>query len=360
MIRRGILGSLAIGMTVAAANAAEPTRPIAVVVAENEFTEVTDFLVPYGILAASGKFEVISVAIAEGPVNLGPALKAETATTLQRIEAVLPAPPALIVVPAIHNHGDARLVAWLRRQADSGAVIASICDGAFVTASAGLLDGRAATAHFYSTEKRQQLFPAVTWVKDARYVESGAMISTAGVSASAPASIRLVELFAGREIARATAERFGIGDYSARHDSSRFSIGVGEMWTFVANKVRGLAKTDYALELRDGIDEYSLGFSLDLLLRTSRASVETFAAAPRVTTAHGLKLIPSTLHVPSGARIELPVAVAGAWAAAPAADAALVIERPAHAIDATLRHIQARYGRRTAEFVALQLEFAWP
>jgi putative intracellular protease/amidase len=51
--------------------------PIVAVVAENEFTELTDYVVPYGVLAQSGVAQVFALATQAGPVQLFPALKVQ-------------------------------------------------------------------------------------------------------------------------------------------------------------------------------------------------------------------------------------------------------------------------------------------
>ena len=361
-----IAGLMVAGITVLIAPAsnagvefADPTRPIAVVIGQNEFTEITDFLVPYAVLSASGVFNVVSVSTSEGPVNLWPNLTAEMTTTLSNVDQDLPKPPDLIVIPAVHDHDDPALMNWLRRHAARGAFIASICDGVFVTASAGLLDGKVATGHFYSADKRQGRFKNVTWVKDKRYVESGNMMSTSGVSASLPASLKLVEKFAGAEKAQQMALTYGVDDYGPDHDSSLFKFGIREWWMLLKNVVRRNA--DYDIVLEDGIDEFSLGFTLDLLSRTLRASVDTVGKTERVKSAHGLTLIPSKLRASfdGDELVELPLASGHGWKALPSRQATLIIENPASAIDTILSHIRAKFGSRTANLTATQLELIW-
>ena len=250
---------------------ADHTRPMVVIVGNNEFTEITDFLVPYAILSESGAFNVASMSLEEGPVNLWPNLTAEFSTTLATVDQDLPKPPDVIVVPAMHDPDHPALMAWLQKKSARGAFIVSICDGVFVTATAGLLDDKKATGHFFSANKRKKRFKNVNWVEDVLYVESGNIMSTAGVSASLPASLRLVEKFAGVERAQTLAATYGVSDYGPHHDSARFSIGVGDGWTLLKNFVRG--NSNYDVVLRDGIDEFSLGFTLDFMSRTLRASV---------------------------------------------------------------------------------------
>ncbi|WP_245880355.1 GlxA family transcriptional regulator [Streptomyces zhaozhouensis] len=58
--------------------------------------------------------------------------------------------------------------------------VASICTGAFVLASAGLLDGRRATTHWRHAESFARLFPRVTLDRDVLYTDGGDDIPTHG------------------------------------------------------------------------------------------------------------------------------------------------------------------------------------
>nr|QQZ51993.1 DJ-1/PfpI family protein [Phenylobacterium glaciei] len=88
------------------------------------------------------------------------------------------------------------------RPGRQGATIVSICEGARVLANAGLLHDRRATTHWSALKGLTKAYPDTTWVRDRRYVQDGAVISTTGVSASIPASLALVEAIAGRAAPR--------------------------------------------------------------------------------------------------------------------------------------------------------------
>lgn len=174
--------------------------PRVVLVTQHQGTEITDLLVPYALLAAAGA-EVIVAATEPGRVSLWPTLSLEVGTALDAV-----GPVDLVVVPAVHDPRDPALVRAVRALHGSGARVASICDGVFVLAEAGLLDGVPATGHFYSRGRRERRYPEVQWVEDRRYVEAGTILTSAGVSASGPAAVRLVEVLFGPERAAAVAE----------------------------------------------------------------------------------------------------------------------------------------------------------
>lgn len=71
----------------------------------------------------------------------------------------------------------------LRRAADRGARIASICIGAFALAAAGLLDERSATTHWAHAEELRTRFPKVRVRPDVLYVDEGSVLTSAGIAA---------------------------------------------------------------------------------------------------------------------------------------------------------------------------------
>jgi transcriptional regulator GlxA family with amidase domain len=60
------------------------------------------------------------------------------------------------------------LVVSLRRAAQRGARVASICTGAFVLAQTGVLDGRTATTHWAVAKVLAERFPSITVDPDVR------------------------------------------------------------------------------------------------------------------------------------------------------------------------------------------------
>src|SRR5437667_51739 len=83
-------------------------------------------------------------------------------------------PPDLVVVPAMPDVGEptaAPVSAWLRQEAQRGALMLSVCNGSGVLAAAGLLDGRDATAHWIRIGTFEGRFPATHWVRGPRYID---------------------------------------------------------------------------------------------------------------------------------------------------------------------------------------------
>ncbi|QKW10776.1 helix-turn-helix domain-containing protein [Streptomyces sp. NA04227] len=85
--------------------------------------------------------------------------------------------------------------------------IASICTGAYVLASAGLLDGRRATTHWLSADHFARTFPYVTVDPDALYIDEGQVLTSAGEAAGIDLCLHLIRKDHGAAIATDVARR---------------------------------------------------------------------------------------------------------------------------------------------------------
>jgi transcriptional regulator GlxA family with amidase domain len=103
---------------------------------------------------------------------------------------------------------------WIRAQRASVPLMASVCTGSLVYAAAGMLTCRRATTHWASLNMLSELDPTVITDVDARFVDDGDLITSAGVSAGIDMALHLVARLAGTE--RAQAVRRGI-QYDPRH-----------------------------------------------------------------------------------------------------------------------------------------------
>jgi len=96
---------------------------------------------------------------------------------------------------------DEAVLDWIRGIADSG-VVASVCTGSLVLAAAGLLDGRPATTHWGSLETLPTLGKDIEARPDDRFVDTGDVITAAGVSAGIDMALHLVARLHSPERAR--------------------------------------------------------------------------------------------------------------------------------------------------------------
>jgi transcriptional regulator GlxA family with amidase domain len=91
---------------------------------------------------------------------------------------------------------------WVRLQAATVPLMTSVCTGALVYAAAGLLSRRSATTHWESIDLLREVDPTIDVNPDARYVDDGNVITSAGVSAGIDMALHLVARLAGVDRAR--------------------------------------------------------------------------------------------------------------------------------------------------------------
>lgn len=189
----------------------DPNRPTAVVVLGSRGTVISDALAPYEILAATGAFNLYTVAAEATPVPLTGGLDVVPDLTFDQLDARLGgAGPQLVVVPALADTGSpsaAPVTSWLRRTAARGSLLLGVCNGAEVLASAGLLDGRRATAHWRALDDYTTVYPATTWLRGPRFVEDGTdRVTTAGILSGIDGTLRVVERMLGTATAARAAD----------------------------------------------------------------------------------------------------------------------------------------------------------
>lgn len=180
--------------------------------------EVLDFAGPFEVLSrtrlepgpesrrsnASAPFDVFTVAKTAAPVTATGGLTVVPRYTL----AACPSLDLLIVPggfgtrPLLH---DREVLAWVAERARAARRVASVCTGALVLAAAGLLAGRRATTHWAALDQLGQLHDPARVVRDARWVEDGPVLTSAGVAAGIDLAFAIVEQRCGRAVAEETA-----------------------------------------------------------------------------------------------------------------------------------------------------------
>ncbi len=316
------------------------TLPVVVVVAQDKAV-LSDFVVPYGVLAQSGAANVIALNMTDRPLKAGP-LTLLPDMTVAAFDKAYPDGADYVIVPATADK-HAEETTWLRAQRAHGAASVSICDGVELLAEIGALDGRRATGHWASLRDRRKHYRQVTWLTNLRYVADGDVASSAGVSAALPISLALVETIAGTQAARATADRLGVASWEAAHDSDMFKILPTDQATHRANM--HVEREDVvALEVRDGDDEVALSLHAEAWSRTMRNEVRIVSdTAGPIRLRGGLRVL-TQAAASSAADVRIALAEA-----APAGTA----------LPAAFDLIAQRYGSGTARLSALAMEYPW-
>ncbi|MBA3676982.1 MAG: DJ-1/PfpI family protein [Sphingosinicella sp.] len=316
-------------------------RPLIAIIGVNEGTETTDYLMPYGILRRADVADVMALATRPGPVRLYPALKALPDATIADFDARHPDGADYVIVPAMHRDDDPAVLRWIKGQAGKGAIIIGVCAGAKVVASTGLLDGRRATTHWYYLDEMREKHPAIHYVADRRVVVDRGVATTTGVSASMPMSLTLIEAITGREKAASVARNLGVGHWDVRHASDQFRFTRPFALAVIGNRLAFWNHEELGIQIEPGIDEVSLALVADAWSRTYRSRALTIAPGKIVETRNGMRVVPDRIWANWTGQALTPIGD----------------RKPAEALDHSLREIEARYGRRTADLVAMQLEY---
>jgi putative intracellular protease/amidase len=120
------------------------------------------------------------------------------------------APPADVLLVPGGSIGklrdDPRAMAWLRERAASSRYVLSVCNGAFLLAKAGLLEGLSATTTATLLDDLASASPTTKVLRNRRFVDNGKIVTSGGLSAGVDGALHVVERVYGRpraeEIAR--------------------------------------------------------------------------------------------------------------------------------------------------------------
>jgi transcriptional regulator GlxA family with amidase domain len=112
--------------------------------------------------------------------------------------------PHVVVIPAQRGRSEA-MRNWILKTHETADITMSVCTGAFLLASTGLLKGKAATTHHDFYDRFASQFPDVELRRGLRFVEHGKLMTAGGLSSGIDGALRIVERYFGRETAQQTA-----------------------------------------------------------------------------------------------------------------------------------------------------------
>jgi len=114
--------------------------------------------------------------------------------------------PDIVVLPggAVPDR-DPELLDWVRECSRSAELVMSVCNGALLLGNTGLLDGLQATTHHSALQALALQTPKATVYSNRRFVDSGAVMTCAGVSAGIDGALHVIERMLGAQAARDTA-----------------------------------------------------------------------------------------------------------------------------------------------------------
>jgi transcriptional regulator GlxA family with amidase domain len=183
-------------------------RNVAILIFDD--VEVLDFCGPFEVFAVTGRtqevqpFNVYTVAETLAPVTTRGGMSVNPRYSI----ADCP-PPDILVVPggygtrrAMHNPA---LIDWARAVAQRSELVTSVCTGSAVLGAAGLLDGLRATTHHSAFDLLRGAAPSAQVIEDARFIDNGRVITSAGISAGIDMALHVVARLLGEDTARETA-----------------------------------------------------------------------------------------------------------------------------------------------------------
>jgi len=138
----------------------------------------------------------------------------------------------LIIIPSLnHNYQKAVkenkvLIDWVEKQYKHGAEVASICTGAFILASSGLLEGRSCSTHWSAADTFRTMFPNVHLQTDRLITDEKGIYTNGGAYSFLNLIIYLVEKYYDRPTAIFCSKVFQIE--MDRNSQSEFAIFTGQ------------------------------------------------------------------------------------------------------------------------------------
>jgi transcriptional regulator GlxA family with amidase domain len=184
-------------------------------------------------------------------------------------------------------------LAWLQHQARGASRFGSVCNGAFLLAHAGLIDGRNVTTHWADAGRLSDEFPQACVQPDRIFIRDGRLFTSAGVTAGIDLCLSLVAEDWGHEMAVRVAKRLVV--YIQREGGqSQYSpyIGAGKDENPIVGKVH-----EYVTEhITDALSIEQLASAVSVSRRTfsrlfakyAKVTPSAFVEQVRVDTARKL------------------------------------------------------------------------
>jgi transcriptional regulator GlxA family with amidase domain len=138
----------------------------------------------------------------------------------------------LIIIPSLNHNYDKTVMdnkpvmEWIDKQYKDGAAVASICTGAFMLASTGLLDGMSCSTHWSVADVFRNRFPKVNLQMDKLITDENGIYTNGGAYSFLNLMIYLVEKYFDRQTAIFCSKVFQIE--IDRQSQSAFVIFTGQ------------------------------------------------------------------------------------------------------------------------------------
>jgi transcriptional regulator GlxA family with amidase domain len=197
-------------------------QPMNVAILIFDDVEVLDFCGPYEVFGVTGgnadpkPFQVYTVAAEQRPILARNQLSVNPKYSFADCPQsdILLIPGGYGTRPLMNN---SVVLDWIKTRAETAQLVLSVCTGALLLAKIGLLDGLAATTHHLALDLLREVAPNTEVRQNARVVDNGKIILSAGISAGIDMSLYVVAKLLGKQEAIATAQYM---EYDWRQDLS--------------------------------------------------------------------------------------------------------------------------------------------
>jgi transcriptional regulator GlxA family with amidase domain len=172
------------------------------------FNQVNEFMTSMG---NKPMFEVQLVGLTKDPITYENLFTVTPHLTIDELPKT-----DLIVIPAVKGdfkraiNMNKTFQPWIISQYKSGAEVASLCLGAFLLASTGLLKGRKCATHWVAANEFKKMFPEVNLVAEKIITDENGIYCSGGAYSYLNLILYLVEKYAGRNMAILCAKVFEI------------------------------------------------------------------------------------------------------------------------------------------------------
>jgi transcriptional regulator GlxA family with amidase domain len=222
---------------------------------------VFDVMNGFAFVGSPAPFQIEIVGEAVGALDLASGVAIDVQRTIDSVETTdIITVPSVLLAPGGWAKGRyPRLVAWIQRMYDRGAVLCSACSGIFLLAETQLFDGRDATVHFRYAQAFTAVYPRVSIHPERVLVISGdreELVSSGASTTWHDMVLYLIARYAGataaQEVARAFALQWhqdGLTPYiifEGRKDHGDAEVESAQQWLSrhfsVANPVEEMIK----------------------------------------------------------------------------------------------------------------------
>ena len=168
-------------------------RQVAILIFDG--VQIIDYTGPYEVFGQAG-FNVFTVAEKPDQITTAMGMKVTPSFTIDNCPA-----PNILVIPGggvTQTQNNQTILKWIQDTSKKSEYVMSVCNGAYILARTGLLDGLTATTFHGLIEGLKPIAPKTKIVNDRRFVDNGKIITTAGLSPGIDGSLHLISKIFGR------------------------------------------------------------------------------------------------------------------------------------------------------------------